>query len=338
MQHVEEAGVHSGDSSCVLPAPSLDERGVRRGVPRRAPARAGARRRRAAERPARARRRRALRARGEPARVPHRAVREQGDRRQPRRRGGPARRPARACTSSRCPTERRPEQVSVKAAVLPFARFPGADPVLGPEMRSTGEVMASAADLPTAFAKAERAAGRPLPTRRHARSSPSATPTRPRSCRSRAALAALGFRLLATRGTAAVLAAAGLAVDTVAEGRRRRRPDPRRPLRPRRQHAAGLGARRRLPDPRGGARRARAVHHDARRRRGRGRRDRERAARRSRAPCRSGSSVRRELRSVIGAETVGPYTLLRVARGGLDPGRRGSSSCSRRPAGCCRGR
>src|SRR5690348_7955116 len=54
-------------------------------------------------------------------------------------------------------------QVSVKAAVLPFARFPGADPVLGPEMRSTGEVMASASDLPTAFAKAERAAGRRLP-------------------------------------------------------------------------------------------------------------------------------------------------------------------------------
>ena len=48
--------------------------------------------------------------------------------------------------------------------MLPFARFPGSDPVLGPEMRSTGEVMASAADLPTAFAKAERAAGRPLPT------------------------------------------------------------------------------------------------------------------------------------------------------------------------------
>ncbi len=63
------------------------------------------------------------------------------------------------------PPEREPAQVSVKAAVLPFARFPGSDPVLGPEMRSTGEVMASAADLPTAFAKAERAAGRPLPTK-----------------------------------------------------------------------------------------------------------------------------------------------------------------------------
>src|SRR6185436_16486344 len=61
------------------------------------------------------------------------------------------------------PPERAPKQVSVKAAVLPFARFPGADPVLGPEMRSTGEVMASGADFATAFAKAERAAGRSLP-------------------------------------------------------------------------------------------------------------------------------------------------------------------------------
>ena len=51
----------------------------------------------------------------------------------------------------------------VKAAVLPFVRFAGADPVLGPEMRSTGEVMASGADFATAFARAERAAGRKLP-------------------------------------------------------------------------------------------------------------------------------------------------------------------------------
>ena len=86
------------------------------------------------------------------------------------------------------PEERRPELVSVKAAVLPFARFPGSDPVLGPEMRSTGEVMASAADLPTAFAKAERAAGRPLPTGGTAFLSVR-EPTRRRSCRSREALA-----------------------------------------------------------------------------------------------------------------------------------------------------
>jgi carbamoyl-phosphate synthase large subunit len=54
--------------------------------------------------------------------------------------------------------------VSVKAAVLPFARFPGSDPVLGPEMRSTGEVMAFALDFPSAFAKAERPASRPSST------------------------------------------------------------------------------------------------------------------------------------------------------------------------------
>ena len=79
-----------------------------------------------------------------------------------RRPAGSRRGEARA--SSGCRPSAPPQQVSVKAAVLPFARFPGSDPVLGPEMRSTGEVMASAADLPTAFAKAERAAGRPLPT------------------------------------------------------------------------------------------------------------------------------------------------------------------------------
>ena len=53
----------------------------------------------------------------------------------------------RAARRARPAAERPPRQVSVKAAVLPFARFPGADPVLGPEMRSTGEVMASASDL-----------------------------------------------------------------------------------------------------------------------------------------------------------------------------------------------
>src|SRR5207248_1516333 len=97
-----------------------------------------------------------------------------------------------------------PAQVSVKAAVLPFARFPGADPVLGPEMRSTGEVMASAADLPTAFAKAERAAGRRLPTTGTAFLSVRDA-DKPASVPVAAALAGLGFRLLATGGTADTL-------------------------------------------------------------------------------------------------------------------------------------
>jgi carbamoyl-phosphate synthase large subunit len=110
----------------------------------------------------------------------------------------------------------RPAEVSVKAAVLPFARFPGSDPVLGPEMRSTGEVMASAADLPTAFAKAERAAGRPLPASGTAFLSvrdadkPGVVPIA-------AALAGLGFELVATEGTARTLRAAGLEIAEVAK-------------------------------------------------------------------------------------------------------------------------
>ncbi|HEY7002791.1 MAG TPA: carbamoyl-phosphate synthase large subunit [Gaiellaceae bacterium] len=104
--------------------------------------------------------------------------------------------------------------VAVKAAVFPFARFPGADPVLGPEMRSTGEVMASAADFPSAIAKAERAAGRPLPEGGTAFLSV-------RDADKDAAvelgrrLVALGFELCATVGTAHALAAAGLAVASV---------------------------------------------------------------------------------------------------------------------------
>jgi carbamoyl-phosphate synthase large subunit len=112
------------------------------------------------------------------------------------------------------PREPAPEHVSVKAAVFPFARFPGADPVLGPEMRSTGEVMATAADFPTAFAKAERAAGRPLPESgtvflsvRDADKGAAVDLGR--------TLAALGFELCATSGTARALAAAGLRVARV---------------------------------------------------------------------------------------------------------------------------
>jgi carbamoyl-phosphate synthase large subunit len=104
--------------------------------------------------------------------------------------------------------------VSVKAAVFPFARFPGADPVLGPEMRSTGEVMASAGDFPSAFAKAERAAGRRLPE------SGTAFLSVCDADKSSAVdvgrdLAALGFELCATSGTARALASASLPVTHV---------------------------------------------------------------------------------------------------------------------------
>ena len=112
------------------------------------------------------------------------------------------------------PQERPPRQWSVKAAVLPFARFPGSDPVLGPEMRSTGEVMASAADLPTALDKAERAAGRRLP-RSGAVFISIRPPDHQQAVPIAATLVGLGFALYATEGTAATLARAGIEVEPV---------------------------------------------------------------------------------------------------------------------------
>jgi carbamoyl-phosphate synthase large subunit len=112
------------------------------------------------------------------------------------------------------PPERPPRQWSVKAAVLPFARFPGSDPVLGPEMRSTGEVMASAADLSTALDKAERAAGRRLPRSGSVFIS-IREPDHQQAVPIAATLVGLGFELYATEGTAETLARAGIAVEPV---------------------------------------------------------------------------------------------------------------------------
>jgi hypothetical protein len=216
-------------------------------------------------------------------------------------------------------------QVSVNAAVLPFARFPGADAVLGPEMRSTGEVMASASDLPTAFAKAERAAGRRLPTEGTAflsvRDEDKAVVVQVAR-----ALDALGFKLIATAGTAHTLAAAGLVVEHVrkvtedGEGPsvvdlvRRGRCDlvvntPQ-----------GSGARTdgylireaallaRVPcvtTISGAAAAVEAIAH---------------AQDESRSASRSESVLTRRALKVAGNEAGGPYTLLRVERGELDPG------------------
>jgi carbamoyl-phosphate synthase large subunit len=104
--------------------------------------------------------------------------------------------------------------VAVKEAVLPFNRFPGADPVLGPEMRATGEVMGIAGSFPHAFAKAQRAAGAALPAVGAAFIS-ARDADKPRLVAVAARLAAAGLDLLATRGTAVALAAAGLPVETV---------------------------------------------------------------------------------------------------------------------------
>ncbi len=114
------------------------------------------------------------------------------------------------------PTEREGlgfgDHVSVKEAVLPFDRFEGSDAVLGPEMRSTGEVMGIARDFPTAFAKVQAAAGAPLPLRGAAFISVTDA--------DKAGVFAVaqilhdqGFRILATRGTAEAIARMGVPVQ-----------------------------------------------------------------------------------------------------------------------------
>jgi carbamoyl-phosphate synthase large subunit len=213
MQHVEEAGVHSGDSSCVLPPTSL------------APARLDE---------ARDIVRRLAPALGVVGLVNVQLALHEGclyvleaNPRASRTIPFASKATGVNLVEAACrliagerlaeltlPPEGAARAVSVKAAVFPFARFPGADTVLGPEMRSTGEVMASARDFPTAFAKAERAAGRPLPEAGTAFLSVRDA-DKPAAVDLGHRLAGLGFALCATAGTARALAAAGLAVTHV---------------------------------------------------------------------------------------------------------------------------
>jgi carbamoyl-phosphate synthase large subunit len=104
------------------------------------------------------------------------------------------------------------EHISVKEAVLPFDRFAGADALLGPEMRSTGEVMGVGADFPTAFAKAQAAAGANLP--RHGTVFLTVTDSdKPAIGAVAAQLHDLGFSIVATGGTAGAIARMGIPVE-----------------------------------------------------------------------------------------------------------------------------
>jgi carbamoyl-phosphate synthase large subunit len=111
--------------------------------------------------------------------------------------------------------------VFVKTPVFPFVRFPGVDTILGPEMKSTGEVMGGAASFGAAFAKAQTAAGQQLPLTGTAFISVNNS-DKAGVVPIAKGLAELGFRIVATRGTAAYLRAHGLEVDVtykVNEGR-----------------------------------------------------------------------------------------------------------------------
>jgi carbamoyl-phosphate synthase large subunit len=212
MQHVEEAGVHSGDSACVLPPLSLggemlDE--IRRqtaalalelgvvGLLNVQYAVVDNKRLRVIEANPRASRTVPFvsKAIGVPlAKVACRLI--LGER----------------LRDQRLPSTREAGHVSVKEAVLPFKRLHGADALLGPEMKSTGEVMGIAEDFPTAFGKAQAAAGVELPYEGTAFISVCDS-DKPAATQLAAQLHDLGFRLLATSGTAQALQAMGIPVE-----------------------------------------------------------------------------------------------------------------------------
>jgi carbamoyl-phosphate synthase large subunit len=224
MEHIEQAGVHSGDSACSLPPFSLS-REVQEELRRQTIAMAHA-----------------LKVVGlmnvqfaiqkneQDSTIFVLEVNPRASRTVPfvsKATGLPLAKIAARCMTGRTLAEQGiggevlPPYYSVKEAVFPFIKFPGADTLLGPEMKSTGEVMGVGATFAEAFIKSQLAAGEKLPVSGKVFLSVR-NADKPRAIEVGRSLAALGFTLVATRGTAAALAAAGLPVtpvNKVAEGR-----------------------------------------------------------------------------------------------------------------------
>ena len=219
MQHIEEAGVHSGDSACSLPPYSLTPEIIAE-IERQTDALA-----------------RALSVRGlmnvqfavKDGEVYLIEVNPRASRTVPfvaKAIGAPiakiaARVMAGEMLADLPPIDRHISHVAVKEAVFPFARFPGTDPVLSPEMKSTGEVMGIAADFTSAFAKAQLGAGTVLPTSGTVFVSVK-DGDKPQIVPGVRALVDAGFGVVATGGTADFLLRAGLPVERVnkvAQGR-----------------------------------------------------------------------------------------------------------------------
>ena len=106
------------------------------------------------------------------------------------------------------------DHIAVKEAVFPFARFPGVDPILGPEMRSTGEVMGIDTDFPLAFYKSQLGAGQILPLEGTVFASVKET-DKERIVQPLRELQAMGFNIIATRGTKRYLETQGVDCDVV---------------------------------------------------------------------------------------------------------------------------
>jgi len=219
MQHIEEAGIHSGDSACTLPPYSLAPAIIAE-MERQAEALAMA-----------------LGVRGlmnvqfaiKDDEVYLIEVNPRASRTVPfvaKAIGQPvakiaARVMAGEKLSSFPPFRRDLPYMAVKEAVFPFARFPGVDPVLSPEMKSTGEVMGIDQDFATAFAKSQLGAGTRLPQEGTVFVSVKDS-DKPVILPGVRQMADLGFRIVATGGTAKFLAEAGVSIEQVnkvAEGR-----------------------------------------------------------------------------------------------------------------------
>jgi len=213
MEHIERAGVHSGDSACSLPPYSIDA-GVQGEIRRQTVALA-----------------RELGVVGlmnvqfavKDRLVYVLEVNPRASRTVPfvsKAIGVPLAKVAARCMVGRTLADQGftaeivPTHVSVKEAVFPFIKFPGVDTVLGPEMKSTGEVMGIDASFGAAFAKAQIAAGTLLPAAGNAFISV-ADGDKAAVVAVARKLVGRGMTLLATHGTAAALRAAGLAVETL---------------------------------------------------------------------------------------------------------------------------
>ncbi|HEY3930084.1 MAG TPA: carbamoyl-phosphate synthase large subunit [Candidatus Koribacter sp.] len=219
MQHIEEAGIHSGDSSCVLPSVDLSEKVLR------------------TIREYSFKLARALKVIGlmnvqyaiQRDKVFVIEVNPRASRTVPyvsKATGVPLAKIAARLMTGRKLREFLPENIErasdlatgnyyyVKSPVFPWGKFPGVDTVLGPEMKSTGEVMGVADNFGEAFAKAQMAAGQKLPTEGtvfislNKRDKPHAAALAKR-------FVELGFKLVATHGTADVMEEAGLTVERV---------------------------------------------------------------------------------------------------------------------------
>ncbi len=224
MEHIEQAGVHSGDSACSLPPFSLS-REIQEELRRQTIAMAHA-----LKVVGLMNVQFAIQKNGQDDTIFVLEVNPRASRTVPfvsKATGMPLAKIAARCMVGRTLAEQGvggevvPPYFSVKEAVFPFIKFPGADTLLGPEMKSTGEVMGVGATFAEAFIKSQLAAGEKLPISGKVFISVR-NADKPRAIEVGRSLVALGFTLVATRGTAAALAAAGLPVtpvNKVAEGR-----------------------------------------------------------------------------------------------------------------------